>query len=426
VLDVKVSEARQDFTFHEPVIASQDKLGVRSRDTLAAGRYCFASGTRVATEFGLIPIEQIPKFTVAHAQLKDVLARRCELPVRMKVASRGAARPALFWINSGLHDTVRVSTRHDYSVRCTPNEPFLILNCRLQFEWKAAAALNPGDMLCLSRNPQVHGEDGTTFVEGFPSGQQTAQFAGLLSGAVQERNGAYVLTFNKYREAHVSAMLALEVFGLDLAVHIEPVGQCYELTLKGASVSRFAKGLRPDGVLPQARSLPDALFRASPVETARFCLGLCQSTSGAAQRGAVQFLEFALGTREVAKELKLVLLQMLGVTSGRIHQMDGGGYLMRVAGKENLRRFFTLLMSSPTGELVAAGRRPLPFHSAAMAGLSEAGREAAIGDYFFDPVRSVEADEPTWVYDLTVPQTHAFVANGFVVHNTEPRPTAFS
>lgn len=37
--------------------------------------------------------------------------------------------------------------------------------------------------------------------------------------------------------------------------------------------------------------------------------------------------------------------------------------------------------------------------------------------YFFDPVIKIEASE-NYVYDLTVPATHSFFANGFISHNT--------
>lgn len=404
--------------------AGQASFASRDGDSAATYRHCFTAGTRVATEHGLIPIEEVPQVGVLYTHSENVLTQRCELPIRLNVASRGAPRPALFWVNSGIRDTVLVSTRRDYSVRCTPNEPFLILNPRMQLEWKEACALQPGDLLCLSRSSQVHGAGGVPFVEGFRPGLATAQFAGLLSGEVQDRDGAYVLAFHKHREAHFVGMLALEVFGTDLRVRVEPIGKRFELILEGNSVTRFVKGLRPDGQLPRAQSLPEALFRASPAEAARFCLGLCQSTSGAGQRGAVPFLEFALATREAAQGLKIVLLQLLGVVSGRIYKMQQGGYLLRVAGRENLRRFFGLSRLALTPELVAAGRAPRPWAFAApnAAGLSEAGCEAAAGHYYFEPVRSVEAAESSWVYSLTVPRTHAFVANGFVVHHTECRP----
>ncbi len=47
-------------------------------------------------------------------------------------------------------------------------------------------------------------------------------------------------------------------------------------------------------------------------------------------------------------------------------------------------------------------------------------------DYFYDRIVSIEKVGKDWTYDLTVPKTNAFVANGFVVHNTEARLSEFS
>lgn len=47
-------------------------------------------------------------------------------------------------------------------------------------------------------------------------------------------------------------------------------------------------------------------------------------------------------------------------------------------------------------------------------------------DYFYDRIVSIEKVGKDWTYDLTVPKTNAFVANGFVVHNTEGRLSEFS
>jgi topoisomerase-4 subunit A len=420
----------QDFTLRYPIVDGQGNFGSRDGDSAAAYRYCFAPGTRVATEHGLIPIEEVPQLGSLFGHSKDVLTKRCELTINMQVGSRGAPRPALFWVNSGLQDTVRVTTRRDFSVRCTPNEPFLVLGPRLNFEWKEAAALRPGDLLCLSRNPQVHGAGGAPFVDGFRAGIQTAQFAGLMSGHVHRQANGYALRFGTASEAHKIRLLALEVFGADLFTEMRPVGRRFEVFLSGESVERFVNALRINGELPLGRALPEAVFRASPAEAAHFCLGLSQATSGAYQRASVRFMEFELGTRKAAEDVKLVLLQLLGVISGRIHQANEGSFILGVAGRSNLSRFFAAtravrreLVHSETSKGAAwRGRPALPGAHA----LAPTAAETAEGDYFFEPVRAVIADEPTWVYDLTVPSTHAFMANGFVVHNTECRLAAFA
>lgn len=427
VYDAMVRMA-QDFTLRYPVIMGQGNFGSRDGDAAAAYRYCFAAGTRVATEHGLVPIEEIPTLAGCDDFSPEMLTARCELPVRIEVASREAPRLALFWVNSGFQKTVRVVTRHDYAVRCTPNEPFLVLGPTLKLEWKEAAALQPGDMLCLPRKPQVHGQGGQPFVEGFAPGILTAQFAGLMCGDVDERDGGYVLSFNQRNDAYLSGHLAFDVLGPDVTARVQPAGGKYELFLSGAAARRFVQGLSRNGELPRGRWIPEALFRASPVEVARFCLGLLQSTSGSYRRAGVFYLEFVLQSRQAAEGLKLVLLQLLGVISGRVHEARNGACVLRIAGRSNLKRFSAALTEQRVAALAHAGSGPELSARERMQrfGWSASGVEAADGDYYFEPVRAVVPDEPTWVYDLTVPQTHAFVANGFVVHNTECRLAQFA
>jgi replicative DNA helicase len=45
-------------------------------------------------------------------------------------------------------------------------------------------------------------------------------------------------------------------------------------------------------------------------------------------------------------------------------------------------------------------------------------RAIASSDVFCDEVRSIDPDGEEDVYDMTVPGTHNFVANGIVVHNS--------
>jgi replicative DNA helicase len=49
---------------------------------------------------------------------------------------------------------------------------------------------------------------------------------------------------------------------------------------------------------------------------------------------------------------------------------------------------------------------------------SQALRDLASSDVFWDEIRSIEPDGEEDVYDMSVPGTHNFVANGIVVHNS--------
>lgn len=53
--------------------------------------------------------------------------------------------------------------------------------------------------------------------------------------------------------------------------------------------------------------------------------------------------------------------------------------------------------------------------------------DVASRNYVYGYIKSIETmEEPEWVYDLTVPSTHAFVANGVISHNTECKLSVLS
>jgi replicative DNA helicase len=75
----------------------------------------------------------------------------------------------------------------------------------------------------------------------------------------------------------------------------------------------------------------------------------------------------------------------------------------------------------PTGVNLRVGRRGLSrsrLAALATALGSEPLRELAEGDVYWDEIVSIEPAGETRVYDLTVPDTHNFVANDVCVHNT--------
>lgn len=66
-----------------------------------------------------------------------------------------------------------------------------------------------------------------------------------------------------------------------------------------------------------------------------------------------------------------------------------------------------------------ADKISLPLLSAISPKLAERVKEILGSDFFFDRVVSNKLiDKPVWVYDVTVPKSHSFIANGLVSHNT--------
>lgn len=135
----------QDFSLNVPLIDGHGNFGSPD-DGPAASRYCLAGGTRIRLADGSSPriadVVNLPADSEADADFevldKDGKAVRVD-----KV------------FNSGVHPTVRITTKSGFSLRGSENHPVLCLEAPMGvpvFQWKQLDEIKPGTIVCLARN----------------------------------------------------------------------------------------------------------------------------------------------------------------------------------------------------------------------------------------------------------------------------------
>ncbi len=134
----------QDFTLRYPLVDGQGNFGSIDGDPPAAMRYCVTGDTLIATEQGLIRIEDIVPGSPDSS----------EHEVRLGVLTHeGKFASADRFFNSGRHPTIRVETEIGLGFAGTYQHPVLTWtrdgNGRPTLAWKLLKDLRPGDWLVV-------------------------------------------------------------------------------------------------------------------------------------------------------------------------------------------------------------------------------------------------------------------------------------
>ncbi|MBI3627548.1 MAG: hypothetical protein HY220_02250 [Candidatus Sungbacteria bacterium] len=133
----------QDFSMRYPLIDGQGNFGSVDGDGAAAMRYCITGDTRVVTDKGLIPIQEISES--GHEDISiSVLSKH------------SIQNKATKWFDSGFHPTIKIETRSGQSLQGSYNHPILIwaknpVSGSPEFRWKLLSQLKIGDVAVVDR-----------------------------------------------------------------------------------------------------------------------------------------------------------------------------------------------------------------------------------------------------------------------------------
>ena len=183
----------QDFNKKLPLVEGQGNFGSVDGDNAAAMRYCFTADTYIMTEKGMITFDEINMYgentyeeqeqikfknkewySIDKNWINDVNKLStdyqkdqkkygiCGKEINLNVVSLAGNeyyQKAHKYIFSGLHETVKITTKNGYEVTCTPNEPLYCFNKKTnQFDWKRVDNIDLGDNIALNKIcPNVKG-----------------------------------------------------------------------------------------------------------------------------------------------------------------------------------------------------------------------------------------------------------------------------
>jgi ribonucleoside-diphosphate reductase alpha chain len=415
---------------------------------------CVVGDTLVSTEMGLIPVREIVEKAstggvgvaidrrVSHGQM----VREGTLGTFVETVTGVEVVPLTRAFRTAVKNVIRLKTKRGYSVEVTADHRIMTPR-----GWVPAGNLKPGvDSVLIQsgagkfsvdpslpvpvRNMRT-GANGRTYRTDFPTtwSRELGLALGWLVG-----DGWLVDSGKDCRVGFTFAEQDIQVMGTVKSAldrwygAVKPVRRkngVYRLSYHSQSVAEFFQGL---GVRPgrsASKRVPESLYTATREAVVGFLQGIFTADGTLAnQPNGTAYVRLAAKSRSLLEDVQILLLN-LGIVSTiydrsrpagksftyecvhgskRVYESDGVLYELQVSG-ENLGRFIDEVgfaddrFAEKTGEL---RRRSRGFY-----------RQG-----YVDIVESLEPAGEKEVFDLTVPVSHSFIANGIVVSNCGEQP----
>lgn len=146
----------QDFKKNVPLVDGQGNFGSIDGDAAAAMRYCVTEDTLVMTNKGMQKIKDIVPVAVFNKH-KDHPSESMGVyeydlnDYEAHSLSNNIRQPLKKWIYSGIHPVTKITTRNGYELSATSNEPLMVFNeYKKQYEWTNIEDIKLGDKVALN------------------------------------------------------------------------------------------------------------------------------------------------------------------------------------------------------------------------------------------------------------------------------------
>lgn len=406
---------------------------------------CFVGSTRIPTEFGLLPIQQLTD------KGSFYLATDNRAPlVGLGTARRGrgvTVRKAAKAFYTGEREVVRIETREGITLTLTPNHPLLTPQGYVE-----AGQLKPGDKLLVQSGeglwakeqalpPAVlqivrervavaggRGPHGRSDVReqyaNMPTqwSENLGLVLGWLVGDGYLRQDGVGFFFNNREFAQAQAVVDSLHDWFGQGTLQATTSNTQHLHFNKLPAEFFA-ALGVKAVKATEKRVPESLFTAPREAVVGFLRGLF-STDGTVERNdakqscTVRLASSSLGLLE---DVQLLLLNF-GIF-GRIHHRRAAGLKALPDGRGGLREYpvadqYELIIGAESRDRFAEVIGfALPEKQAKLEQFINGHDRGAYRQRFEVTVSRVEPAGTASVYDLTEPVTHSLIANGIVAHN---------
>ncbi|MCP2253797.1 DNA gyrase subunit A [Prauserella aidingensis] len=461
----------QDFSMNVPLVDGHGNFGSPD-DGPAASRYCLVGETRIRLADGSSPriadVVDLPENSEAEADF-EVLDKDGKTVRVNKV------------FNSGVHPTLRMSTKSGYSLRGSENHLVLCLEAPAGvplFQWRRLDEVEPGTVVCVARN---------AWMQVVPTAREYMQ--GVLAGAwvsegfATENRAGFSNTDDHYFDEVLHAYDQL-VGGQRYVYERETRRD--RKRIRELDIQDYAGGMDAFRRSPLAefighgakdKFVPEHVWTGGWGVKRAFLMAAFEGDGGVRQADNSFTVQYSTYSERLASELQELLAEF-GVTARICAYTRKSGSVERrlvIAGLRNVKAFaervgFLKTKQAKLQELLQ--RSPLrphrlsadhvPFVADYVRGAADFDRRGSgrkwltqhnfdrmerweterlriidrIKDtevlqtilpimdsgYRFEEVTEVEAAEPAEVYSVRVESDdHSFLAGGFVNHNTEAR-----
>ena len=432
---------------------------------------CIAADSLVLTEAGMLPIGDIGQ----NMEADD------EALLDLKIWGRQGLERAAGVYCGGVSDTLRFTTRLGFEIETTPEHPLLRLDADGELRWTRADALGEDDVVALSRGAQLFGsQTNVDFAPVTPQqdhcsarvsleqlDEEFARFMGIIVG-----NGC-LTAHNRVllSSADASIVALFERVAARWNLKVCSGAAPHDTFIASTQLHALLMHLGLSDGKAATKRVPAAILRAPQNIVAAFISGLFDADGTLDKRDGT--VAFSTISRRLAREIQTILLNFgivaaRGLKNGRYKGAVHRSQLLTIAGAD-AERFHELigfglerksalaqirtrnsgvdlvphsadLLSAAVRSTVMSRANHKLFHDyriarrtpsyaklGALVNVLEArGASAATleplqtrleENYLLLPIRSIESSRAP-VFDLTVPGSHSFVANGFVNHNT--------
>jgi replicative DNA helicase len=421
---------------------------------------CVVGDTLVNTDMGMMTIESLkPKSLVGIPDLEG----GTYYPLEIGVQTPTGVQTTSHFFDGGTKPTLTIGTRLGYALSGTHTHPVMVLNSLGEKVWKPLGELVVGDYVAVQRHEPLWGDNcelpKSTYVANdnirstkFPAlpsrlDENLAYILGLLigDGGLTHKNS---VSLDSADSEIIETWLD---FSKRLNLHVHHSNDSYSYRINSVVFYEWLHQLDVSGYSYEKTISPYIL--QSPKEFVKaFLQGLFDTDAHSeSQKGYIQFVTTS---KILAKQVHLVLLQF-GIVSKLTFKKNNyrGAWLLRITG-DATRIFykeigFRLTRKQNRKDLLPeTSNVNLDVVPYLLTRVSKFSRELNYTRYFrgvrkssyqtleaialhapevvpllqpkfyWDEITSISDNGLQPVYDLVVPNGHAFVANGIVSHNT--------
>ncbi len=455
----------QDFSMRYPLIDGQGNFGSIDGDEPAAMRYCVTAESLVVTERGLIKIGDI-------VDAKPNSDNPIDLTV-LSVNGRVSRSNMLF--HSGRHRVLKIKTKFGYEIEGTLNHPIVVLERdelgRPKLKWKTLDKVKKGDYVAINRLVPFDWRNFEFTFNGrrIKVNRDWAIILGaFLSEGYVELNrekGSYRALFVNSDDKFVKIVVeAIKNVGFNPKIYERPLKSgkkeydVYVLNKEFCEILEFL-GLKKSS---RNREIPKAILMSSKDSQRWFLKALFEGDGSVNVRKDGVSIYYHSSSLKLLKQLQILLLNFGIVSSIKrdkssyrliIYTQDAKRFAEEIGFlctkdeklKSALSKFkFSALNYDRIPYLSDYLRKKYRGRWIKKNNISNYSRlERNINAlkeildeedfkmiefflktrYFFDRVVEIKESGCKDVYSLRVEKDHAFVANGFINHNTECRLT---
>ncbi|MGQ9510759.1 MAG: LAGLIDADG family homing endonuclease, partial [Thermaceae bacterium] len=409
---------------------------------------CFIGSTRIPTEFGLLPIEELAQkgsFYLVVDNRVPVGNRTEPFPPSQRGTTVHKAVKAFY---TGEKNVIRIETREGLTLTLTPDH--LLLTPEGYVE---AGKLKPGDKLLVQSGEGLWSKEEALPAKALKVARERVQTAGnrftqagrrdvkeqyaniptrwseglglvlgwlVGDGHLREDAVGFYFGGDDFKGAQIIVDLLQDWFGPGSLQRTN--FNTWHLKFKTIPAEFFA-ALGVKGAKAVEKRVPESIFTAPREAVRGFLRGLFSSDGTVERNDKKQSCSVRLvsSSLEFLRDVQLLLLNF-GIF-GRIHHRRKGGQKRLSDGRGGLKTYpvvdqYELIIGSESRDRFAQIIGFIqPEKQAKLEEFIQNRRRGTYTQRFETTVLKVEEAGRAPVYDLTEPATHSLIANGLVAHN---------